>query len=420
MTFLSKLLSLTCISLFPITITAQDINDWLQEQLSLSVELRHLDYEQTYQIVSDPPKRLEKEMDPLLTSLVIIECERAFGLDSVALMFGDLILERAPKYRLEKGVALSLFFLKYKHLFFHNKFKEIEQMTDYIDQHWAEDERMRLQSAHWRRIAQAGKDVEPVKIQRSKNVVGLSHELDYMGHMFIEANLNQSKNRRLIVDTGLLSSTILFKDFANQIGVHLLPDSTHASSATHPDAAYNMQLGILDSLRIDDILILNLPVWVSDEANEYDCDGFIGTPDLARLDYVEFTRDSIIFRYPVPEPSSHSNFTMNAGAHGDRCICLPCKINGNYSSFLFDTGSGGFLLPHHYSEIKDGVFIEVGGVQMRVAPNMMSAHGFAPYEDSRGFFGTPLLYAFEKLCFNFRDCNVEYVRKKDLDFIEFY
>ena len=419
MPFYLRILALTCCLIISPSIQSQDINDWFQEQLIASSELRHVDFDHNYKMVLYAKKKLEKKMDPLLKSMMIMDCERAWGLDSLTVLVIDQILMKAPKYRLEKGLALSLFFLKYKCLFLHNKYHEIEQMTDYMERHWGEDENLRLQAAHWRRIAQVGKDIGPVEIHRSKEVVGLCHNQDSLGHLYIEANLNQAKNRRLIVDTGLMSSSVLFRNYADQIGVRLLPDSTHASSATHPDVKYNMQLGILDSLRIDGILIKNLPVWVSDEKNEYDCAGFIGTPDLARLEYVEFTRDSLIFRHPFPEPRSQSDFTMNAGAHGDRCICIPCKINGQSSSFLFDTGTNGFLLPQQYASF-DNVFIEVGGMQIGVGTQAISAHGFVPYKDSCGFIGTPLLYAFERLCLNFRYCKVEFVRKEDVDFIEFY
>ena len=419
MTFILRILVLTCVLIFSPSIQAQDINDWFQEQLIASSELRHVDFDYNYKIALFAKKKHKKKMDPLLRSLVILDCERAWGYDSLTVSVIDQILMKTPKFRLDQGLALSLFYLKYKCLFLHNKYHEIEQMTDYMEQHFAENEKLRLQAGHWRRIAQAGRGVGPVEIHRSKEVVGVGLSHDSLDHLYIEANLNQAKNRRLIVDTGLMSSSVLFKDFAEQIGVRMLPDSTHATSATHPDVRYTMQLGILDSLRINGILIKNLPVWVSDEKNEYDCDGFIGTPDLARLEYMEFTRDSLVFRYPIPEPRSKTQFTMNAGANGDRCICIPYKINGRNSSFLLDTGTNGFILPQQYVSMNN-VFVEIGGMQIGVGNQMMSAHGFLPYQDSCGFIGTPLLYAFERLCLNFRECNVEFVKKEDGNFIGLY
>ena len=337
-------------------IHAQDQNDWLQAQLNASADLRHVDYEEMY------VKALQKDMgiDPLIKCLVIIDYCRAYGMDSLAIKMADFVLEKANNQQLEKGIAAYLLDLKYRLALLQNRYDEIEQMACYLDRRWQEDYKLMERASHWHRLAKEGKEIRPVSILRSKNTVSLAF----------------------------------------------------------PDVVYSMQLGVVDSLRIDGIKLCNLPVWVSDETNEYDCVGFIGTPDLFRLGYMELSCDSIVFRYPLPEQKAEANFTMNAGKRGERCICLPCTLDGHDSSFVLDTGSNSFLLPRQYAEHKKGFFAEVGGVRMWLEAGMY-AHGFIPFSDSRGFWGQPLLWSFERLCINFRDAHVDYIKKKDVKFTEY-
>lgn len=393
---------------------AQNVNDWLQAQLNASADLRHVDYDEMY------AKAMQKgkDVDPLLRCLVVTDYCRAYGLDSLAIVMADFVLDNATNQQIEKGIAAYLLDLKYRLALLQNRYDEIERMACYVDRRWQEHPKMTEKASHWHRLATAAKDVGPVSIQRSKNTVSLSFERDSVKHICIRADVNQTKNQRFIIDTGMMSSTILFRKYACQMGVRLLPDSVKGSSATKPDIVYNMQLGIIDSLRIDGIKFCNLPVWVSDEKEEYDCVGFIGTPDLFRLEYMELSHENIVFRYPLPKKNEEANFTMNAGFRGERCICLPCTLDGHKSSLILDTGSNIFLLPQQYAERTEGFFAEIGGMKMWLEAGMY-AHYFVPHADSRGFWGQPLLGAFERLCFNFRDAHVDYIKKKDVKFTEY-
>ena len=109
---------------------------------------------------------------------------------------------------------------------------------------------------------------------------------------------------------------------------------------------------------------------------------------------------------------------MNTGSKGERCICLPCNLDGHESSLILDTGSNAFLLPKQYANRKEGFFAEVGGMKMWLEAGMY-AHGFVSYPDSRGLWGLPLLWSFERLCFNFRNTHVDYVKKKDVEYTEY-
>jgi predicted aspartyl protease len=394
-------------------VSAQDVNNWLQEQLNASAELRHVNYDEMYA----KAMLTDKGVDPLIRSLVVIEYCRAYGLDSLAIEMADYLLEKAPNQRIQ-GVVNYLLDMKCRLALLRNQYDELERMACYIDRRWQDKPKLMELARHWHRLASAGKDILPVSIQRTKNVVGLAFDRDSVGHICIDAKVNQAKGNRFIVDTGMMSSTILFQKYARQLNVRLLPDSIRASSATHPDIVYSMQLGIVDSLCIDGIKFYNLPVWVSDEVEEYNCTGFIGTPDLARLEYMELSRDSIVFRYPFPKNKKEANFTMNTGSKGERCICLPCNLDGHESSLILDTGSNAFLLPKQYANRKEGFFAEVGGMKMWLEAGMY-AHGFVSYPDSRGFWGLPLLWSFERLCFNFRNAHVDYVKKKDVEYTEY-
>ena len=397
-----------------LTATAQDINAWLQEQLNASADLRHVDYDEMYE------KALQKGkgVDPLIRSLVVIDYCRAYGLDSLAIEMADFLLEKASNEQMERGIAAYLLDMKYRLALLQNRYDEIQRMASYINRRWRSNQKLMHRAGRWHRLAEEGKDVAPVRIVRSKDIVSLPFDRDSVGHVCVYGNVNKTEKQRFIIDTGMMSSTILFRKYVQKMGVRLLPDSIRASSATHPDVVYSMQLGIIDSLRIDGIKFCNLPVWVSDEAEEYDCVGFIGSPDLVRLEYMELSRDSLVFRYPLPKKKGETNFTMNPGARGERCICLPCTIDGHKSSLVLDTGSNSFLLPQQYAERTTGFFVEVGGMKMWLEAGM-ETHGFVPHTDSRGFWGQPLLWSFERLCFNFRDAHVDYVKKKDVEYTEY-
>lgn len=397
-----------------LTATAQDINAWLQEQLNASADLRHVDYDEMYE------KALQKgkDVDPLIRSLVVIDYCRAYGLDSLAIEMADFLLEKASNEQMERGIAAYLLDMKYRLALLQNRYDEIQRMASYINRRWRSNQKLMHRAGCWHRLAEEGKDVAPVRIVRSKDIVSLPFDRDSVGHVCVYGNVNKTEKQRFIIDTGMMSSTILFRKYVQKMGVRLLPDSTRASSATHPDVVYSMQLGIIDSLRIDGIKFCNLPVWVSDEAEEYDCVGFIGSPDLVRLEYMELSRDSLVFRYPLPKKKGEANFTMNPGVRGERCICLPCTIDGHKSSLVLDTGSNRFLLPQQYAERTTGFFVEVGGMKMWLEAGM-ETHGFVPHTDSRGFWGQPLLWSFERLCFNFRDAHVDYVKKKDVEYTEY-
>lgn len=394
-------------------IKAEDINDWLAKQLRASLELRYVDYDQMWARAMDNRDNVGRT----LFALTIVDYCDAYALDSLMVTLIDTLLVKGTDSELD-GNAAYLLSKKYRMMILQNRYDEIERMACYIDQRWKEDSAWMKRSAHWHRMAEAGKDILPVSIRREKSVVRLAPD-NLQGHMCINVDVNQHKDARFMVDTGELSSTILSRKFANQTGIHLLPDSTLVSTADNPDSIGCMQHGVVDSLRIDGITFYNLPVKVSDLVVGQDFDGIIGAPDLIRLEYMELSYDSIVFRYPPPAHEEGANFVMNAGFRGDRSISLPYVIDGHKGTFLLDTGANTFMLPPQYAARKEGFFIEIGG-QKIWTEGVFEPHDYVPFEDSRSFLGRPILKSFERLCFNFRDAHVDYIRKPNLEYTEYY
>lgn len=393
---------------------AEDVNDWIIEQLNGSINFRHVNYEEMYNKVMDNSAKTAR----ILSAMTMVEYCNAYALDSNTVNIIDIILEKCIDEELKGNNVSYLLDKKYYLMVMQNKYDEIERMACYIDRRWQEDSVLMKKAACWHQVAKAGKGIRPVSFRREKDVVKIAPDTSN-GYMMINADINQKKDARFIIDTGMMSSTILSRKLANQINVHMLPDSVFFNNAINPDATYSRQLGVVDSLHIDGITFYNLPVWVYDEVKEYECDGIIGSPDLIRLEYMELSRDSIIFRYPVPEGDKEANFTMGAGVKGERCICMPYIIDGHRSSFILDTGSNGFMFPPQYTGRKEGFFMEIGEMNIWVE-GKFKPHDFASHKDSHGILGRPILKSFERLCFNFHDAHVDYILKPDVNHTEYH
>ena len=392
---------------------AEDINDWLAKQLRASLELRYVDYDQMWAKAMDNRDNVGRT----LFALTIVDYCDAYALDSLMLSLIDTLLVRGTDSELKDGNAAYLLDKKYRMMILQNKYDEIERMACYVDRRWGEDSTMMRRADQWHRMAEAGKDIPPVSIRREKNVVRLAPD-NLHGHMCINADVNRQRNACFMVDTGELSSTILSRRLANQAGIHLLPDSTMVSTADNPDSIGSMQHGVVDSLRIDGITFYNLPVKVSDLVVGQDFDGIIGAPDLIRLEYMELSYDSIVFRYPPPAHEEGANFVMNAGVRGDRSISLPYVIDGYNGTFILDTGANCLMFPPQFTNREEGFFVGIGGTKNWME-GKFEPHDYVPFSDSRSYLGRPILKSFERLCFNFRDAHVDYVRKPDVRQIEY-
>lgn len=406
------LLFVLCMAVLP-TLAQQNVNAWLLDRFEAARSWRQVDFEAMMDTAM-----LNKDVDALLKCLVVIEYNKSFGADSTALIMVDWLLENGTNERI-KGVVDYLLDTKYKLARMQNRYDEIEEMANYLDRRWQENPDLKKKAEHWHRLAKAGRDIPPVTIRRRSDVTSLElYRQEKNRHLInVRADVGQTKDGRFIIDTGYTSSMMLYRHAAEKIGVRLLPDSTFVVSGRSPDTTYLMQMGVLDSVRIGDITLYHLPVCISDEPVKYEADGFIGTPDLARLEYMELSQDSITFRYPVPEKTDDVNFRMNAGDQGDRCIIMSGLLDAHPFSFLFDTGADWFIFPPRYASRKNGLYANIGGQTLWL--ENLFGHSFIPYEDSLGIFGSPLLMAFKKICFNFRDSHVDYVPKEDADVMMF-
>ena len=407
------ILALTLLFTFAGQTKAEDVNDWITQQLRYSLDLRFVDYDEMYNKAMNNEK-----IDRLLYFLTLIDFCDAYGVDSLAVALIDTVLVKGSDEELKDGNAAYLLRKKYFKMLLQNRYDEIERMACYIEGRWLNNSTLMGWASHWHLMAKAGKDIKPVSIRREKNVVRLAPK-NLNGHMCIKVDVNQFKDARFIIDTGLLSSTTISRKLAKKIGVRLLPDSVMVSTADDTNIQYYMYHGIVDSLKIDGITFYNLPVKVSDEVVGKSCDGMIGAPDLIRLEYMELSYDSIVFRYPVPENTGEANLVMNAGERGDRSITLPYTIDGHKGSFILDTGTDSFMLPPQYAERKEAFLVEIGGMNIWME-GKFEPHDYVPHMDSRSWLGRPILKSFERLCFNFRDAHVDYILKPDINHTEYH
>ena len=402
-----RLLVVALIHVCSLTAFTQTTNDWLMERLRAAIECKHVDYEALMDTIQAPNKKI----DPLIRSLAVIEYCRAFGEDSLALQMIDFIFSKCDDKRIE-GVVWYLLDTKYELLAFNNNFVSIDSLSDYIANRWAADSRFVERATYWKKVAQAGKGIMPVKIARQKQETKLALERNAYGqdYMCINVDIGKYKNRKLIVDTGLGFGTVIFRKKAIDDGIALLPDSTKNISASNPDITYNMQAAVLDSLHIDGITIYNLPVSISDEEYDYGCDGFIGTADLSRLGYMELSVDSIIFRQQIPDQRNNPNMTLYGGKRNGRVICVPYTLDGERTSFVLDTGADSFLLPQLYAD-RPMILAEIGGQSIWIEAGKYP-HAFVPDKNSRSYIGTPILGMFKRVCINFRDCHIDFIGKR--------
>ncbi len=393
---------------------AEDVNDWILEQLNGSINFRHVNYEEMYTKIMDNSAKIAR----ILSAMTFAEYCNAYALDSNTVNIIDIILEKYTDEELKGNNVSYLLDKKYYLMVMQNRYDEIERMACYIDSRWQRDPVMAKKAACWHQVAKEGKGIRPVSIRREKNVVRLAPK-NLNGHMCIKVDVNQFKDARFIVDTGLLSSTTISRKLAKKIGARLLPDSVMVSTADDTNIQYYMYHGIVDSLKIDGITFYNLPIKVSDEVVGKSCDGMMGAPDLIRLEYMELSYDSIVFRYPVPENTGEANLVMNAGERGDRSITLPYTIDGHKGSFILDTGTDFFMLPPQYAERKEAFLVEIDGMNIWM-DGKFEPHDYVPHMDSRSWLGRPILKSFERLCFNFRDAHVDYILKPDVNHTEYH
>ena len=212
------------------------MNDWLLEQIMASSELRHVNYQDMY----DKAFQEGSKVNPLVKALVVIDYCRAYGLDSLTTKMIDYVLGTEKSQLLDKSVATYLFDTKFKLMLLQNRYDEIERMASIIDLHWNGNPQLEDWAVRWHQLANKGRYIAPVSIRRERDTVGIAFNKDIHGFMRVYADINQSKKRHLIIDTGLLTSSMLYRDFAEQAGVRLLPFSTTGSSASHPEDVFSL------------------------------------------------------------------------------------------------------------------------------------------------------------------------------------
>ena len=401
-----------CLFLFLNTtmMLAQDLNEYLLDRLTASWQCRQVDYEDMTNVVLNNKDNL----DSYLRGLAFVEIMRSEGNDSMTIKMIDKLFELYNDSRIA-GMRDYLLDTKKRLLLLDNRYNEISEMANYVGKRWPDDADMQQWVIRHKRLADAAKDIKPVILKWGKNESrlaankNLTYQNDSLPFMTFNAKFNGVETDKLFMDTGLMTSMNIMRSFADKIGVRLLPDSLQMRSANRYGKVFNLQLGILDSLQLGNVIIYNLPVYISDEEDQYGNIGVIGAPDLARFGYVELTADSLILKKQSGYEEKESNFTMNPGIKGTKCICLPCICQGRTSKFILDTGSNSFLIPEGDNTAE--IVAQVGEQNLEIAAGMYS-HPLVEEHDAIGFWGIPILWALDRICLDFKHTHVDFIRRK--------
>ena len=391
-------------------VKAQSWNDYLLDRLTASWQCRQVNYEAMTNVVLGK----KDSLDSYLRGLAFVEIMRSEGDDSMTIKMIDKLFDLYDDSRIA-GMRDYLLDTKVRLLVLNNRYVEVGQTADYVAKRWPQDSDMQQWAIRHKRLAEAAKDVKPVIVKWEKDETrlatnkNLTYQNESLPFMTFNAKFNGVKSNKLFMDTGLMTSMNIMRSFADKIGVKLLPDTLQMQSANQYGKVFHLQLGILDSFQLGNVTIYNLPVYVSDEEEQYGNVGVIGTPDLARFGYVEITADSLILKKHSNHKEVEPNFTMNPGIKGTKCICLPCVLQGRPSKFILDTGSNSFLIPE--GENASEIIAEVGGQTFEIAEGMYS-HPLVQEHDAIGFWGLPILRAFDRIQLDFDHTHVNYIRKK--------
>ena len=394
-------------------VLAQDVNDYLFDRLIASWQCRQVDYEEMIDVVLNK----KDSLDSYLRGLALVEILRSEGDDSMTIKMIDKLFELYDDSRIA-GMREYLLDTKVRLLIHENNYDEIGKTANYVAERWPDNAEMQQWATRYKKLAEAAKDIRPVIIKWEKNESrlaankNLTYQNDNLPFMTFHAKFNGVESNKLMMDTGLMTNMNITKSFADKIGVRLLPDSIQMRSANQYEKVFNMQLGILDSFQLGNIIIYNLPIYVSDEDEQYGNIGVLGTPDLARFGYIELTEDSLIVKKQSHHEGVEPNFTMNPGTTGTKCICLPCICQGRPSRFILDTGSNSFLIPE--GDKTSEIIAQVGGQNLEIVAGLYS-HPLVEKHDAIGYWGLPILWALDRICLDFKHAHVDFIRKKGVN-----
>ncbi|MEW6620015.1 MAG: aspartyl protease family protein [bacterium] len=187
-------------------------------------------------------------------------------------------------------------------------------------------------------------------------------KMDYKGIPIVKGSINGSKELSFIVDTGA-QMTVLSSEMANKLKIKPLVSGSKGAGA---GGEFSVDLGVIDSLRLGDVIVRNVPVTIIDSKELtfklfglltiFKIDGVIGLPLLKQFDVTfDYKGKRLILDIPqkTEEPSS---FEGNFYLVRDK-IMLPVGINGIEGfTFMLDTGGGGdhaSITPEGLEELKD-------------------------------------------------------------------
>jgi len=214
----------------------------------------------------------------------------------------------------------------------------------------------------------------PYQIETQNQTTKL--KMDYKGIPTVKSKVNGSRELDFILDTGA-QMTVLSSEMAKKLNVKPLVSGSRGAGA---GGEFSVDLGMIDSLQLGDIVIKNVPVAIIDSRKLtfklfgfmtiFKIDGIIGLPLLKQFDVIfDYKGKRFILDAPqkIEEPLS---FEGNFYLVRDMMI-LPVGINGiDGFTFHVDTGGGGshaFITPEGLEELKNQ--------QLKISKNLRGVWG---------------------------------------------
>ncbi|HAW49554.1 TPA: hypothetical protein DCX16_01185 [bacterium] len=227
--------------------------------------------------------------------------------------------------------------------------------------------------SYLRKYKELGGEIEEADIEFLERFPGIPYQIetqnqttnlkmDYKAIPMVKASVNGSRELDFILDTGA-QMTVLSSEMAKKLSVKPLVSGSKGVGA---GGEFSVDLGVIDSLRLGDIVIRNVPVTIIDSKKLtfklfgfltiFKIDGVIGLPLLKQFDVTfDYKGKRLILDLPqkTKEPSS---FEGNLYLVRDK-IMLSVSINDIEGfTFQLDTGGGGgyaSITPEGIEELKD-------------------------------------------------------------------
>ncbi|MBT4483283.1 MAG: hypothetical protein HOC71_06360 [Candidatus Latescibacteria bacterium] len=187
---------------------------------------------------------------------------------------------------------------------------------------------------------------EPYQIEYPKRNTALNLKLKW-GIPFVKGSFNSSETMNILIDTGA-NINIISSKMADKLGIQTIATGGKGKGV---GGMFAFDYGVIDSLRLGNIVIRNIPVTIIDSKKMtfkwfgliplVKIDVVIGTPLLKQFD-VTFDYKKRKFNLSVPRKKVHSSFDGNF-CLVNNLIFIPVEVNEVEGlTFMLDTGGNNF------------------------------------------------------------------------------